>query len=129
MLWAGARKVSVMGSALESEAEALRWAVQIMSGFGYSKVRFETDSQLLVRMLYGEEEVWPKLKPIVQEIRHSLLSCEGWAVGFYPRSGNKVADRIAKETTTFTSFVPKLYSIAPSWLYSSLEADKHFVEQ
>lgn len=44
-----------------------------------------------------------------------------------PRSGNKVADRIAKETATFTSIVPKLYSIEPSWLISCMEVEKSSV--
>lgn len=49
-------------------------------------------------------------------------------MAYYPRNGNKIADRIAKETTMFTSIVPKLYYIVPSWLLSCMEADKSFVE-
>ena len=55
-------------------------------------VTFETDSQLLIRMLNGEEEVWPKIKPIIQEISASLLQIGEVEVVYYPRSGNKVAD-------------------------------------
>ncbi|KAG2324355.1 hypothetical protein Bca52824_007083 [Brassica carinata] len=119
-----------MGSALEIEAEALRWAAHSLAGFGYRKITFETDSQVLSKMLRGEEEkTWPRVRPIIQEIQASLLKSSESEVVYFPRSGNKVADRIAKETAAFTSFVPKLYSIVPSWLSSCLEADKHFVEQ
>ncbi|KAF3608133.1 hypothetical protein DY000_02046221 [Brassica cretica] len=80
----------------------------------------------MAKMLNGKEEVWPRLKPIIQEIRTSLLCLSEAEVVYYPRnprSGNKVADRIAKETTTFTSIVPKLYFIPPVWLCPSLQAD------
>lgn len=46
---------------------------------------------------------------------------------YYPRSGNKVTYKVAKETTAFTSFVPKLYSIVSIWLLSSMEADQFIV--
>ena len=42
-----------------------------------------------------------------------------WCIYF--RSGNKVADRIEKETSTFASFVPKLYYVLPVWLKSCVE--------
>ncbi|XP_013669709.1 uncharacterized protein LOC106374167 [Brassica napus] len=107
-----------MGSALESEAEALRWAIYTMNGFGYKKAIFETDSLVLKSMIYEEEEIWPRMRPIIQDIKASLTSQREYEVVYYPRSGNKVADRIAKETATFTSIVPKLYSIMPVWLSS-----------
>ena len=85
-------------------------------GFGYRRVINETDSLVLARMLNGEEEVWPVLEPIMQDISTSLSRNEGFEVRYYPRSGNKSTDRIAKETFTFTSLVPKLYSMVPLWL-------------
>lgn len=127
MLWAGAKKLLEVGSALEAEAEALRWAVSSLIGFGYRDVIFESDSQVLVKMIHGVEETWPRMKPIVQEISILLSKLAGSEVRFYNRRGNEVADRIAKETTTFTSIVPKLYSIVPKWLVSYVEAEKLFV--
>ncbi|KAL0695854.1 hypothetical protein Bca4012_063034 [Brassica carinata] len=127
LLWAGANKLTDMGSALETEAEALRWAIFTLKGFGYQNVIFETDSQGLVKLLTGEEELWPKMKPIIQEIKVLLSGGAEMGVVFHPRSGNKVADRIARETSSFTSFVPKLYSMVPSWLSFLIEADKHCV--
>ncbi|KAJ4889919.1 hypothetical protein Rs2_29667 [Raphanus sativus] len=63
-------------------------------------------------MLNGEDAVWPVLEPIIQDIFSSLSRHGGITVGYYPRSGNNSADRIAKEASTFTSFVPKLYSMS-----------------
>lgn len=67
------------------------------------------------------------MKPIVQEISILLSKLAGSEVRYYNRRGNKVADRIEKKTTTFTSIVPKLYFIVPSWLVSYVEAEKLFV--
>lgn len=128
LVWAGAKKLAEVGSVLETEAEALRWAAQTLAGFGYEHVSFETDSLVLKQMICGEEETWPRMKPIIQDIRTILSSKGGYEVGYYPRSGNKAANRIAKETATFTSIVPKLYSIVPGWLSLCIEADKPFVE-
>ena len=127
LLWAGARKLPMMRSVIETEAEAISWAIQTLVGFGYKTVIIETDSLVLARMLNGEEEVWPVLEPILQGITSSLAVNAGYKMVYYPRSGNKSADRIAKETSTFTSFVPKLYSMVPMWLNSCFEADKPFV--
>lgn len=124
MLWAGAKRVDAMGSVIAAEAEALRWAIQTTVSFGYRNVTFETDSMVLKKMINGEEEVWPRMQPIIQAIQAPLAGHNGYEVVYYPRSGNRVADRIAKETSTFTSIVPKLYSIVPVWLNSCIEADK-----
>ena len=128
LMWAGAKRITGMGSELEVEAEALRWAAQVLTGFGYRNVTFETDSQVLSKMLSGEEATWPRVRPFIQEIGASVAGMNEAEVVYYPRSGNKVADRIAKETATFTSFVPKLYSIVPSWLFAYMEVDKSVVE-
>lgn len=129
MMWAGAKRLSDMGSVHETEMKALRWAIPTLAGFGYRNVTFESDSQVLVRMLNNEEEIWPRVKPMIQAISSSPSGMEKVEVAYYPRSGNKIAHRIAKETTMFTSIVPKLYYIVPSWLLCCMEADKSFVEQ
>ena len=43
---------------------------------------------------------------------------------YYPRGGNKAADRVAKESITFVSSIPKLYSIVPVWLKYQVGSDK-----
>lgn len=102
----------------------MRWAMQMLAGFGYTKVIFETDSQELSKMINGEQEVWSCLKPLAQETFHLLKHNSEFIVQFHDRSGNKVVDRVAKETSTFVSNVPKLYSILPVWLQSLFELDK-----
>lgn len=82
-----------------------------MNGFGYKRVIFETDSLVLKKMIRGEEKVRPRMRPIIQDIQSVFSRQSEYVVEYYPRSGNKVADKIAKETAVFTSIVPKLYSI------------------
>ncbi|XP_013729557.1 uncharacterized protein LOC106433258 [Brassica napus] len=124
LLWTCARELPTLGSQIEVEAEAIRWAVRILGGFSYQHVIVETDSLELTKMINGIEAPWPKLRPIIQDISNLLATKKAYRVEFFPRSGNKVADRIANESLTFMSHIPKLYSIMPVWLSSLLEAEK-----
>lgn len=65
LVWKGARKLSRLRWALEAEAEALKWAIQNLSGFGYARVIFETDSLALKRLISGEETMSLTLKPLL----------------------------------------------------------------
>ena len=56
-------------STIVTEVEALKWAVQSTASFGYKYIIFESDFQTLVRMINGQEKLWPMLQPIVEEIR------------------------------------------------------------
>lgn len=48
---------------------------------------------------------------------HCLLSLlQDQKVVFQPRDSNSVADRIVRETISFTNYVTKLYSIMPDWI-------------
>lgn len=76
----------------------------------------ETDSLVLSKMIRGEEEVWPILQPLLQDIVHVLKANPGFKVVFYHRDGNSVADRIANEVLSFLNYVPKLYSVTSLWL-------------
>ncbi|XP_018467845.1 uncharacterized protein LOC108839593 [Raphanus sativus] len=102
LVWAGVRKLPVVRSVIEAEAEAIRWTIQTLAGFGYKKVTVETDSLVLTRMLNGEEEVWPVLESIMQDISRSLVVNADYEVVYFHMSDNKLTYRIAKETSTFT---------------------------
>ncbi|XP_018465005.2 uncharacterized protein LOC108836338 [Raphanus sativus] len=116
LIWAGARAVPRLGSCIETEAEALKWAAETVVRFGYIKVIFESDSLNLIKMLNGEDQFWPILQPTLQAIYQLLSQIPEVLLRFNPRGANKAADRIAKETFTFMSNVPKLYSVEPNWL-------------
>ena len=124
VLWAGARAVTKTGSAILAEAEALKWGAETLANFGYKNIIFETDSLQLAKMINGTEEVWPILHPTIELIRHHLLQIGSFEVRFYPRGGNKAADIIAKESITFVSSIPMLYSVVPMWLKYQVWSDK-----
>lgn len=72
MIWAGVKQIQKPGSPIETEAESMKWAMQILGGFGHKQVIFETDCQVLARMAVDKECIWPKLKPFLQEIQNHL---------------------------------------------------------
>ncbi|VVA96587.1 unnamed protein product [Arabis nemorensis] len=43
-LWMGARAIPRTRTIIETETEALRWAMSIVNGFGYQNVIYESDS-------------------------------------------------------------------------------------
>lgn len=89
-----------MRSSLHTEAEAFRWAVLMVRSLGYSMVIFKSDSLVLIRALKGHEHQ-PTLNPMVQDIIKVLQLFEDAMVEFNHCEGNRVADRIAKETHSF----------------------------
>ncbi|KAL0846170.1 hypothetical protein Bca101_019416 [Brassica carinata] len=123
VVWAGARSVAKAGSPILAEAEALRWGAETMANFGYKNIIFESDSVTLVNMINGTEATWPNLLPTIEVIRFYLLQIGRFEVRYYPRGGNKAADRIAKESITFVSSTPKLYSVVPLWLKYQVGSD------
>lgn len=124
VIWAGARAVTRTRSPIIAEAEALKWGAETMASFGYKRIIFESDSLSLVRMINGTEETWPILRPLIEAIRVSLAQIQSFEVRFSSRGSNKAADRIAKESFTFVSSVPRLYSIVPVWLKYQVRSDK-----
>ncbi|XP_009121368.1 uncharacterized protein LOC103846215 [Brassica rapa] len=127
LLWAGVKDFQRVGSPIEAEAEGIKWAMQSMRSLGYNQVLYETDSQVLARMTAGQEVIWPKLEPVMQEIEHYLSENPGYKLGYYPREGNKAAGRVAKEAFSLGNHVPRFYSIMPIWLVSLCEADMPIV--
>ncbi|EFH46850.1 predicted protein [Arabidopsis lyrata subsp. lyrata] len=93
----GQRALPRVQTVLETELEALRWAVLTMSRFNYRRVIFESDSQHL-----HYEEV---------------------QIVFTRREGNKVADRIARESLSLLNYDPKLYSLMPDWVKNLVVID------
>lgn len=128
VIWAGAKAMPRLNSSIKTEAEAMLWAVETMVRFGYNKVIFESDSLSLVRMMTGKEEVWPILQPTINAIFLSLQQIHEKSIEFYPRRGNKTADRLANETFTFEFNVSKLYYVVPLWLQRSVELDIHSMQ-
>ncbi|KAL9302058.1 putative ribonuclease H domain, reverse transcriptase zinc-binding domain-containing protein [Arabidopsis thaliana] len=122
LLWLGLRALPRQQSALETEVEALRWAVLSLSRFNYRRVVFESDSQYLVSLIQNEMDI-PSLAPKIQDIRNLLRHFEEVKFQFTRREGNNVADRTARESLSLMNYDPKLYSIMPDWIKNLVDLE------
>ncbi|VVA97882.1 unnamed protein product [Arabis nemorensis] len=107
--WLGAKSCPHVRSVIETEAGGLRWAMIMISSFGYSSVIFKTDSRSLVNAVHHPEDML-QLNPIIQDIIHLINLFDEVKIIFNPRECNSVTDRITRETIFHESFAPKLYS-------------------
>ncbi|KAG7583713.1 Reverse transcriptase domain [Arabidopsis suecica] len=121
-LWLGLRVVPKVKTVLEIELEALRWAVLTMSRFNHKKIVFESDSKQLITVMKEGVDL-PNLDPSIQDIRNLLQHFVEVEFSFTHREGNRVADRIARESLSLLNYVPKLYSIVPSWVKNLVDMD------
>ena len=71
LLWVGAKRILMLGSPIEVEAEAIRWGLRTIASFGYRQMIIETSFLEISKMINGEDAPWPKLKPIIQDISNS----------------------------------------------------------
>lgn len=122
VLWLGSRALPKIKTVLETELEALRWAVLSISNFNYKRVAFESDSQQVVSLM-TEGTLLPHLEPIVQDIRRLIQQFEEVKFMFINREGNRVADRTARESLSLRNGDAKLYSIMPNWIINLVDSD------
>ncbi|CAL9239188.1 unnamed protein product [Arabidopsis halleri] len=113
----GAKALTRTRSALEVELEAMRWAILTMTRFNYRKMIFESH-------LIKNGEYWPAFAPTIQDIQSLLLQFQEAKVIFPSRGSNGLADRVAKESLSYTNYDPKLYSIMPNWIKQFVMVDK-----
>lgn len=122
-VWIGERTIPRTKTVIETELEALRWAMISVARLQFDKVIFEPDSQELVAMANKEKEEWLNLRPVFQDVHNLSHNFHEVKFVFTPRGGNSVADRIAKEALSSLNYVPKLYSIMPKWIQNALNND------
>ncbi|CAA7055611.1 unnamed protein product [Microthlaspi erraticum] len=123
MIWMGAKAYHRLESALETELEALRWAIISVTRLNYEKVTFETDSSTAANLVNGRDR-WPSLGPIIADIQQLLQKFRWIHIEYTPRESNTVADRTTKEAISFPGIEPKLYSCTPTWASRLIEMDK-----
>ncbi|XP_024014030.1 uncharacterized protein LOC112088108 [Eutrema salsugineum] len=84
VVWIGAKAVPRLRSAIETEAEALRWAASTMEALNDENFVFETDSKELVDALSGKSS-WPILDAVLQDTQNMLHRIGNVEVKHYPR--------------------------------------------
>lgn len=83
VMWMGARALPRLKTSLETEAEALIWAMVRHVSLGYKNIYIESDSQQLMKMIQ-EVKAWPALGSIIQDINQLLpLFSEATIVFFH----------------------------------------------
>ncbi|XP_010480439.1 PREDICTED: uncharacterized protein LOC104759181 [Camelina sativa] len=126
VLWMGAQAIRCARSAMEVEMEAMRGAISSMNHLGYTRIIFESDSLGLVNLL-NSEEIWPAYAPLLYDIKGLLSSLQEFKIVYASRVCNCVADRVARESLSFGSYDPKLYSTMPLWVKQFVMVDKQSV--
>ncbi|XP_013728276.1 uncharacterized protein LOC106431981 [Brassica napus] len=119
----GARRLTRLRSPIEAETEALRWAIISLVRLNYKNIIFESDGKELITALQ-EENYRPSIRAYTDDIHYMLEKLGTHRVIFKSRQANEVADRVAKEASTYGSNSSVLFSIMPSWIKSYVEADK-----
>ncbi|XP_056848968.1 uncharacterized protein LOC130499083 [Raphanus sativus] len=94
----GMRNLRRRESALHSELEALRWAMETMQQSDCQ--RFDTDCKDLIAML-AEPKAWPSFSTELEMIHTIKLCYSDFKICYVPRSENVIADSLARNSRTF----------------------------
>lgn len=120
--WMGVRKMPRLRSPIEVEAEAMRWAMMQLIRLNFTCVIFETDSKELVNAV-NQPGQHPMIPSHAHDIAAVLAKRRDYQVVYKCREGNRVADRAAKEASSFDTNVSILHSTMPVWIKSLVEED------
>ena len=100
-------KVQLMGtrnhirreSALHSEMEALRWAMESMLQYPTCQ-SFETDWKDLITMI-NEPHAWPSFATEFERIENLQICFSGFNITHIPRAQNQLSDSLARIVKSF----------------------------
>ena len=102
----GTRNIIRCESALHSEVEALRWAMENMLQHSTCQ-SFETDCKELIAMI-KEPHVWPSFATELERIDTLQICFQDFKITYVPRAQNHISDFLVK---TARSFYRELYFI------------------
>ncbi|KAF3590685.1 hypothetical protein DY000_02024760 [Brassica cretica] len=100
----GTRNIIRRESALHSEVEALRWAMENMLQHSTCQ-SFGTDCKELIAMI-KEPHVWPSFATELERIDTLQICFPDFKITYVPRAQNHISDFLAK---TARSFYRELY--------------------
>ncbi|XP_024004139.1 uncharacterized protein LOC112081594 [Eutrema salsugineum] len=118
----GSMAIPNVPSALFTEAEAFRWAVQCLSQTPHRKVHIFSDCKDVISALH-DPAAWPSLAPLVYEILDLGQRFEEFEFSYRPRRSNQVADVLARAANQLQTYIPSLDFVIPSWLQLFIQAD------
>lgn len=65
---------------------------------GFERVNFESDAQVLINAIKGEEVCWAWYGNLIEDVRQILKNISLWSIDFVHREGNQVAHLLAKNS-------------------------------
>ncbi|OVA08131.1 hypothetical protein BVC80_1725g7 [Macleaya cordata] len=99
--------------------EAIKWAKDL----NITRIIFESDAQVLVRYIQGNDvKIDWRCKSILEDCKFLISNSVSFVVNFFPRSANRAADCLAKAARISSSSCSVLTD-APSFLFDILNHD------
>ncbi|KAF3519248.1 hypothetical protein DY000_02062928 [Brassica cretica] len=110
----GTRNLPRRESALHSEVEALRWAMENM--LQYSNCQsFGTDCKELIAMV-KDPQAWPSFSTELERIGTLQICFPAFKISHVPRTHNRTADFLAKTARSFHRELHFVGCSIPIWL-------------
>ena len=88
----GTRNLRRRETALHSELEALKWAMESMLQHSTCQ-RFGTDCKVLIAMI-KEPQAWPNFSTELEVIQIIQICYPDFKISYVPRTQNEIADRL-----------------------------------
>ncbi|CAA7029233.1 unnamed protein product [Microthlaspi erraticum] len=102
-------------SPLQSELEALIWAMQCMIRHNKLVMVFQTDCSDVVKMVSKPEE-WPAFSTLLDEVDRCKRRFTSFNIMHIPRTNNTKADKLARSARDLPTDVYYVNSISPVWI-------------
>ncbi|CAA7043393.1 unnamed protein product [Microthlaspi erraticum] len=102
-------------SPLQTEVEALLWAMQCMLRHNKLVMVFETNLSDVVQMVSKPEE-WPAFAVLLEEIDRCKRRFLSFSITHIPRTNNTKADKLAQSARALPTSVYYVNSVSPTWI-------------
>ena len=110
----GDKKIPRRESALHSEVEALRWAMENMLQHSTCQ-RFGTDCKELIAMI-KDPQAWPNFATELERIETLQICFPDFKITHVPRARNQTSDFLAKTARSFHRELHFIGCSIPVWL-------------
>ncbi|CAA7043439.1 unnamed protein product [Microthlaspi erraticum] len=108
----GARNLRRGLSPLQTELEALVWAMQSMLLHNKRRMNFQTDCAQLVKMVSKPTE-WPAFAILLEEVEKCRMMFQAFSLSHIPRTNNTKADKLARSARAQPHDVYYINSVPP----------------
>ncbi|CAA7058436.1 unnamed protein product [Microthlaspi erraticum] len=99
-------------SPLQTELEALVWAMQSMLAHNKRRMNFQTDCTELVKMV-TKPEGWPTFEILLEEVEKCKRKFQAFSLTHIPRTTNTKADKLARSARAQPHDVYYVNSVPP----------------